>query len=332
VVLPPELPPDPQVRLQEIASEIASAVEFMAARFGPPALPGLTVSPVPGRFGQGFPGLIYLSTMSYLAPQQKVIRSLDAHGRLFFSDILQAHETAHQWWGNVVTSAGYHDEWLMEALADYSALLYLENKNGRQPVAMALDTYKARLLQTVNGQTVESTGPIVLGMRLENSQTPTAYHSITYGKGSWIMHMLRRRMGDGGFLAMLADLRKEYERKPLSTEDFRLLAARFLPSGSADPQLENFFDQWVYGTGIPALKLSYAVKGKGGALRLNGTVTQSDVADDFSVLAPVEILLGHGKVLTQWVQTGEGEVTFSVAVPSAPVRVVLDPDFSVLRR
>ena len=139
VILPPELPQDPLARLQEIASEVASALEYMAARFGPPALPTLTVAPVPGRFGQGFPGLIYLSTMSYLAPQNKAIRSLDAHGRLFFSDILQAHETAHQWWGNVVTSAGYHDEWLMEALADYSALLYLENKNGSPPVAMALD-------------------------------------------------------------------------------------------------------------------------------------------------------------------------------------------------
>ena len=332
MILPPELPPDPEARLQEIATEIAAALEFMSARFGPPALPNVTVSPVPGRFGQGFPGLIYLSTMSYLAPQNKAIRSLDAHGRLFFSDILQAHETAHQWWGNVVTSAGYHDEWLMEALADYSALLYLENKNGAEPVALALESYKANLLQTLNGKTVESTGPIVLGTRLENSQTPTAYYNITYGKGSWIMHMLRRRMGDQQFLAMLADLRKEYERKPLSTEDFRLLAARFLPAQSGDPQLENFFDQWVYGTGIPSLKLNYSVKGKAGALRLNGTVTQSDVDSDFSVLAPVEIQLGHGKTLTHWVQTADGGVTFSVALPSAPGKVQLDPNSSVLRR
>ncbi len=332
MILPPELPPDPEVRLQEIASEVAAAMEFMSQRFGPPALPTVTVAPVPGRFGQGFPGLIYLSTMSYLAPQNKAIRSLDAHGRLFFSDILQAHETAHQWWGNVVTSAGYHDEWLMEALADYSALLYLENKNGAQPVALALESYKTNLLQSVNGKTVESTGPIVLGMRLENSQTPTAYYNITYGKGSWIMHMLRRRMGDDRFLAMLADLRKEYERKPLSTEGFRLLASRFLPAQSGDPQLENFFDQWVYGTGIPSLKLNYSVKGKAGALRLTGTVTQSNVDPDFSVLAPVEIQLGHGKTMTQWVRTADGPVTFSVAVPSAPGKVLLDPTASVLRR
>ena len=232
----------------------------------------------------------------------------------------------------MVTSAGYHDEWLMEALADYSALLYLENKNGWQPVAMALESYKTNLLQTVNGKTVESTGPIVLGMRLENSQTPTAYYNITYGKGSWIMHMLRRRMGDERFLAMLADLRKEYERKPLSTDEFRLLAARFLPPKSADPQLENFFDQWVYGTGIPSLKLNYTVKGKGSAMRLNGTVTQSGVDSGFTVLVPVSIQLGQGKTQTRWVETADGAVTFSVPLTHAPDKVQLDPDFSVLRR
>jgi hypothetical protein len=333
VNVPSDTLPNPTSRLQELASKIMSALEFMAADFGPPALPNLTVSPVPARFGQGFPGLIYLSTMSYLAPQEQAIRNLNAHGRLFFSDILYAHETAHQWWGNIVNAAGYHDEWLMEALADYSALLYLEKKSGPQPVALVLDTYKTNLLQkTADGQTVESTGPIVMGSRLENSQAPQAYNFVTYGKGSWIMHMLRRRMGDQRFLAMLADLRKEYEQKPLSTDAFRATAARFLPPQSPDPNLEDFFDQWVYGTGIPSLKLSYSVKGKAPALRLAGTVTQSDVDDDFSVPVPIEIQLGHGKTLTRWVRTATGAVTFSVALGQAPVKVLLDPGFSVLRR
>ena len=184
----------------------------------------------------------------------------------------------------------------------------------------------------MNGQTVEATGPIVLGLRLENSQTPSAYYNITYGKGSWIMHMLRRRMGDDRFLAMLADLRQGVRTQGAFDGRIPFAGGEFLPDKSADPQLESFFDQWVYGTGIPALKLNYSVKGKAGALRLNGTVTQSDVPSDFSILAPVEIQLGHGKTLTQWVQTGEGAVTFSMALPQAPVKVQLDPHFSVLRR
>jgi len=74
------------------------------------------------------------------------------------------------------------------------------------------------------------------------------------------------------------------------------------------------------------------VKGKRGAQRLTGTLTQSDVDSDFSILAPVEIDLGHGKVLTHWVQTADGSVTFSMPVPQTPAKVQLDPNFSVLRR
>ena len=80
-------------------------------------------------------------------------------------------------------------------------------------------------------------------------------------------------MGDAQFTKMLAELRRRYEWKTIDTEQFRLLCAEFLPKGSPDPKLENFFDQWVYGTGLPALKLTYSVKGKPGALKLTGTVT-----------------------------------------------------------
>ncbi len=58
-------PADPNERLRALASEVVSALQFMASAFGPPALPHVTVSPIPGYFGQGFPGLLYLSTLSF---------------------------------------------------------------------------------------------------------------------------------------------------------------------------------------------------------------------------------------------------------------------------
>ena len=57
---------NPLERLRTIANDVASALEFMSSKFGPPALPHLTVSPIPGTFGQGFAGLVYLSTVAYL--------------------------------------------------------------------------------------------------------------------------------------------------------------------------------------------------------------------------------------------------------------------------
>jgi hypothetical protein len=326
-------PINPLERLNTMADEIASALEFMASKFGPPALPRLTVSPIPGAFGQGFPGLVYLSTLAYLKHLPRAVSNQSESQELFFADILQAHETAHQWWGNRVTAASYRDYWLMEALANYSALLYVEKSRGAKSVDTMLESYRLGLIEKNEaGQTVESSGPIVLGPRLESSIEPRAWRIITYGKGSWIIHMLRRRMGDERFFSLLAQLAKRYDHKKVSTEEFRALAAELLPPKSADPKLEGFFEQWVYSTGVPALKLTYSVKGKAPALRVVGSLEQSEVDEDFTVLVPVEIQIARGRTITHWVQSGGAPVSFTVPVSQPPSKVLLDPKRAILRR
>ena len=231
--------PTPLEHLQALADEVASAMEFMASKFGPPALPHLTVSPIPGTFGQGFPGpYLSLHPLLFQEPSRHPHRTgPDATAEIFFGDVLQAHETAHQWWGNRVTAATYRDNWLMEALANTSALLYLEKRRGTHSVEQMLDNYRTALLaKNESGQPVDSAGPIVLGTRLESSQEPRAWRTITYGKGSWIMQMLRARMGPDRFLALLAEICKRYDRKEITTEEFRLLAADLPPAEIRRPQ------------------------------------------------------------------------------------------------
>jgi aminopeptidase N len=221
----------------------------------------------------------------------------------------------------------------MEALANYSALLYLEKRKGGHSVELMLDSYRADLLaRSDSGQIVDSTGPIVLGPRLENSQEPRAWRDIIYGKGSWIIQMLRRRMGDERFFSMLRELMTRYGGKEISTEGFRELAAQFLPPKSDDPKLEAFFEQWVYGTGIPSLKLAWSIKGKAPSLRLVGTLTQSDVGEDFSALAPVEIQVARARTITQWVRSATDPVTFTAVLTQPPLKVALDPHYAILRR
>jgi hypothetical protein len=316
--------PNPTIRLEDLAAQVASSMEFMAARFGPPPLKTLVVSPIPGGFGQGFPGLLYLSTLSYLRREDAVMGRLRRRDQSFFIDLLEAHETAHQWWGNVVSPASYRDNWLLEALANYTALLYLEKRDGRGALDAALENYRQDLLKKdPNGQTAESAGPIVLGARLESSQSPQAWNSITYGKGSWILHMLRALVGDERFLAMLGELRRRYEWKMISTDQFRRLAAEFLPPQSRDPKLEAFFEQWVYGTGIPALTVSYSVRGRSPAVRLTGSVSQSEVDSEFSVQVPVEIECS-GSRQVKWVRTSASPVEFTANLKQVPLKVSLD--------
>jgi hypothetical protein len=309
-----QTPPNPAERLGTLAADLGDAMDFYASRFGASPVKTLEVAPVPGRFGQGFPGLIYLSTLAYVQPA-----GMDQKQQLFFSELLQAHEAAHQWWGNVVTSAGYHDDWIMESLANYSALMFLEKKRGTKVLDAILQGYRSDLLAKPAGETLESSGPVVQGARVDGN-----WNTVVYGKGSWIIHMLRRKMGDGAFLQMLAALRTRFEDKPVGTEEFRLLCASFLPPKSSDPKLESFFDQWVYGTGIPDLKLDYRVTGNGPLWTVAGTVTQSGVSDGFAAEAPVEIQLGRLKPVTLTVRASDEPAAFRVTVKAPPTKVGID--------
>ncbi len=324
-------PPDPTARLGRLAEEIAAALEFMAGYLGPPPLKTLTVSPIPGTFGQGFPGLIYLSTLAYLDPKDRPAPARGAAQQTFFSEILHAHETAHQWWGNVVTSAGYRDDWLMEALANYSALQFLEKRKGTRALDAVLEEYRNHLLEkNEEGRTVESSGPVTWGTRLQSSQSPGAWRIVTYEKGSWIIHMLRRRLGDAAFSKLLGTLCARFRYKALDAGQFQKLAASFLPPGSVDPQLEAFFEHWVYGTGIPTLRFSYTTRGKAPAVTLTGTLAQSDVDEAFTADVPIQIQFAKGKPLTYWVRTSREPEKFTVTVRETPARVLLDPASSVL--
>jgi aminopeptidase N len=333
-----ELIPIPPVsvpaRMGEVGAEIAEEFEWMAARFGPPPLKRIAISPIPGTFGQGFPGLIYLSTVTYLDDaQRRALLRKDASAETFYNSIIHAHETAHQWWGNLVIPATYHDDWIAEALANYTAMLVLEQKRGTKALEMALDDYRKDLLAPGKPTTVESYGPITWGYRLRENGQLDPWRAIIYGKGTWIIHMLRCRMGDEAFLRMLATLRKHYEYRTLSTEEFRAHASLFLPLGDPDPSLESFFDTWVYGTGIPTLEMATSVKGKAPAVTLTVTVRQSGAGEDFVAEVPVEIRTAPGvKPIVRWVHTSSEPAVFTLKLKAPPQHVELAPRLAVLAR
>ena len=288
----------------------------MTEEFGPSPIRSLAVTPIPGGFGQGFPGLVYLSTLAYLDPGQLPPALRERSEQTFFSELLETHEVAHQWWGNLVVPASYHDNWLIESLANYSALLLLERNKGVKALDTVLDDYRTHLLtKTEMGHTLESAGPIVWGYRLESSLAPDAWRAVTYEKGTWIIHMLRRRLGDEKFIALLKDIASHHHS--ISTEEFRDLASQYAPQ-SPDPGLKVFFDNWVYGTGVPAVTLSYSWRGA----KLSGTLLQHDVDDAFSAYVPVEVETG-GESHVYWLATGSDPVAFSIPLKSRPTKVDL---------
>lgn len=334
--LPPPIapfaPPDPAAQIELLAAEVADAFEFLAARFGPPPLKTLAVSPIPGTFGQGFPGLIYLSTLAYLQPRDRPQFANQGLHQVFFSDILVAHEVAHQWWGNTITTTGYRDEWIMEALANYSALLFLERKKGVRALEEVLVKYRDHLLEkTANGQPIDAAGPIHLGSRLESSQTPGAHRAIVYEKGTWIIHMLRRRLGDIAFFAMLRELHTRFLRGRVTTADLRSLCAARQPKTAPDRALEQFFASYVEGVGIPSLRLQTRQRRTPKGVIVSADLQQSAVGPAFAADVPVEIDFGRGKTETRWIRAeGDDHTAVEWTLPVAPVRVTLDPRNSLL--
>ncbi len=77
-------------------------------------------------FGQSWPSLVYLPVSAFLDSTQRwLLMGTSAFNFANFVDELTPHEVAHQWWGHAVGWASYHDQWLSEGFADYSAALFL---------------------------------------------------------------------------------------------------------------------------------------------------------------------------------------------------------------
>ena len=107
----------------------------------------------------------------------------------------------------------------MESIANYSALQLLEEKEGAQAIRPLLDQFRKDLLLNVDGKAVESRGPVDFGFRLLEAQGENVWHAIVYEKGTWILHMLRERMGEEGFQRMQVELLRQYAGKPFTNEN-----------------------------------------------------------------------------------------------------------------
>lgn len=266
----------------DIPHQTERILEFYTKLWGVAPLRSLAISPIAGYFGQGFPGLVYLSDAAYLRPENRAPAIRTERFDTFLNRLLLPHEIAHQWWGNMITSSTYRSAWLVEALANYSALQYLEAAEGRESVRSILSQYRGDLFLNSGGESMESTGPLDWGNRLLNTRNPAAWQTIVYGKGVWVLEMLRQRIGERGFIELERQMLAAFKNRTFTNEDVADMAAKLLPSGAfreRDRDLKLFFDTWIFNTGIPRL-----------GLRRDGRDWLLDVAgvdESFSVDVPI---------------------------------------------
>jgi len=295
-------------------------------------------------FGQSWPTLVYLPVSAFLDSTQRW--RLLGQGAFNFAHFIQEvtpHEVAHQWWGHMVGWSSYHDQWLSEGFADFSAGLYLmvtEKKPDKYRQFWDRNR-KAILDKNEFGRAANDAGPLWMGLRLNTVKTAGAYNRLVYPKGGYVLHMLRNMMwdqktGDQDFIAMMRDFVKSNLYKNASTAAFLEVVERHMKpimNAAGNNTMSWFFGEWVFGSEIPRYALEYSLKEEeGGKWLLSGKLTQSNVSDKFVMPVPVYAefdgnLVRLGFMRMQGSSTNDG---LKIRLPKKPRRVLVNANYDVL--
>ena len=164
--------PSPAQNEVAVAEAAARAIQYFAERFGPFPYSHLALTQMPGRESQGWPGLVFLSSYVFLDEEQRAAACITRPYRILVQESVPAHETAHQWWGDLITWNSYRDQWFSEGLANYCALMMLQDKNPAG-FRQVMDAYRSGLIEkNKDGVAPREAGPVTLGTRLLSSKFP----------------------------------------------------------------------------------------------------------------------------------------------------------------
>lgn len=267
---------------------------------------------------------------------------------------LMAHEIAHQWFGDAATEKSWPHLWLSEGFATYMTNYYLERKYGPDTLQKRLTQQRGKVLRY---EAQRFTPVVDTAVRSNYMQLLNAN---SYEKGGWVLHMLRRKLGDDAFWQGIRAYYAQYRGRNAGTEDFEAVmnqalaqklqadsmqctvetnndvmkfhyknphiseADRQLVEGNMRHQnLHPFFEQWLYTAGAPDVKVSCSYKENSG---LTVTITQNQVRPfEF----PLEIKI-DGRLFTFHVD-GKRLISY-ITRPHAPKTVIVDPNVNLLAK
>lgn len=234
------------------------------------------------------------------------------------NESLVAHEIAHQWFGNSASESDWHHVWLSEGFATYFTHLYTEFTYGRDKMTADLREDRQTILNFYKQQKL----PIVfevLPNELISILSPNSYQ-----KASWVLHMLRKEVGEEAFWTGVRLYYSTYKNSNARTEDFTRIMEQ-----TSGKNLTSFFNQWLHRPGQPTLHVHWTYDSK--AETTNLTIHQVQVEEAFNV--PLEIgffdesnnLIGLEKIALI-----NKKGTFSFKMDKKPAKVLLDPYTNLL--
>lgn len=231
---------------------------------------------------------------------------------------LQAHELAHQWFGDRITCGSWQDIWLNEGFATYLSLLFVE------------DGYPSFFKSTQRGiyniALIDSAGSVFCTDTTDENRIFSS--KLSYNKGAYVVQMLRWVMGDSAFARGV----RRYLADPALSYGFAKTAdlQRNLEAEHGK-SLDYFFQQWVYGEGYPNYSASWS-QNKNNFITLN--LIQSTTAKSTPFFRmPVPLLLKNGsQSKTVVVQHDFSGQSFTLNPGFAVDSIFIDPDLWLLSK
>jgi len=229
------------------------------------------------------------------------------------------HEILHNWWGNSVFVDYESGNWC-EGLTAYLADHLIKEGQG-QGVAYRRDTLKRYRNYVRGGEDFPLTE--------FRSRHDSATEAVGYGKSLMLWHMLRRQVGDEGFLDGLQQFYRANRFRRASFDDMRKAFA-----DTSGQNLDDMFAQWVDRTGAPQLELGEVTTSADGANTvLTIEIRQVQGGDPYTLSVPVAITLdGEDEARELTLPLSENSGTLRVDLPAAPLRIDVDPEFDLFRR
>jgi aminopeptidase N len=241
----------------------------------------------------------------------------------FTSAHLVAHELAHQWFGDLVTSKTWSHSWLHEGFATYFDLLYTEHAEGR-------DEFLYRLLESREAYFEEHDSkyrrPIVTNVY---SQPMDLFDMHLYPGSAARLHMLRVLLGEGRWWEVIRLFLERHRDGVVESVDFM----RCIEEVTGD-SYDWFFDQWFYRPGFPVLEWScrYVAKDKVVALQVKQTQDLGKDVPAFRFPLVVRLVGGNGEARQVIVEVCEKEHSFYLPAEEEPHLVLVDPEETILKR
>lgn len=232
---------------------------------------------------------------------------------------LDAHETAHQWFGDLLTCRDWSHLWLNEGFASYYTVLYEETKNGRDAMLYSL----WREAQQVLSQ--NDTKPTVWR---DYQDAMEQFDYRVYPKGAWILHMIRSRLGPELYRQCIKTYVERHRNQVVGTDDLHDVLAEV-----TGLSWDQFFDQWLYHGGVPDLAFSYSYDAATRLARVNVKQQQkvSEQVPLFALDLPVRFFL-KGKPVGFSVRITQASEDFHFPLDAAPELVRFDPDYTLLAK